>query len=220
MNLQRLKTALCLVLMFWGLFGGLSVIAAESAKPQKPRDLIAAPSNKALELSWSAPQGEKPVAYHVYVDGEFYKKVKATELKVENLKNGADYAIAVTAVDAAGLESDKVTVTESPANVLPLLIVIFLCIAYIYNKVFRVEQLTFRQSISKHVRALRNRQFKIAGRSVLIYGLILIGSYMLLFFQLMGLPIIISLAVAIGLMLIVRIRYWIQGRQSGPGESQ
>ena len=220
MHLRRLKTALCLVLMFWALCGGLSVIAADSAKPQKPRDVIAAPTNKALELSWSAPQGEKPVAYHVYVDGEFYKKVKTTELTIENLKNGTDYAIAVTALDAAGQESAKATVTESPANVLPMLIVIFLCIAYIYNKVFRVEQLTIRQSVSKHVRALRNRQFKVTGRSLLIYGLILVGSYMLLFFQLMGLPIIISLAVAIGLMLIVRIRYWIQGRQNGTGESQ
>ncbi len=220
MNLRRVKIVITLLLIFGAFFGSHIVMAGESAKPQKPRDVIAAPANKALELSWSAPSGQSPAAYHVYVDGDFYKKVKATEITIKNLENGTEYAIAVTALDAAGQESDKVTVSESPANVLPMLIVIFLCIAYIYNKVFRVEQLTIRQSVSKHVRALRNRQFKVTGRSLLIYGLILVGSYMLLFFQLMGLPIIISLAVAIGLMLIVRIRYWIQGRQNGTGESQ
>jgi hypothetical protein len=91
-------------------------------------------------------------------------------------------------------------------------LIIFVCIAYIYNKVFRVEQRTFRQSLVHHLRALRNRQFLVLTRSLWIYFLIALGAVMLVFFQLMGLPIIPSLAVAIGLMLMVRIRYWVQAR--------
>lgn len=206
--------------VFLMLSSAFSSLAAQTSKLEKPRDVLAAPSNQAIELSWSAPKGEGPVAYNVYVDGTFHKKVTERTITIKQLKNGNEYSFAVSALDAAGNESDKATVSESPKNVLPILLLIFLCIAYIYNKVFRVEQLTIRQSITKHFRAIRNRQFSVAGKSLLIYGLILCGSYMLLFFQLMGLPILISLAIAIGLMLIVRIRYWIQGRQNDAGESQ
>ncbi len=94
------------------------------------------------------------------------------------------------------------------------ILIIFLCVAYVYNKVFRIEQLTIRQSLVKHLRALRNRQFLVLGKTLLVYFLIYLGSLILAFFQKMGLPIIISLAIAIGLMLIVRVRYWIQGMQS------
>ncbi len=97
------------------------------------------------------------------------------------------------------------------------ILIIFLCVAYVYNKVFRVEPLTFRQSLTRHIQALRNRKFMVLGKSLLIYFLIYLGSLMLAFFQLMGLPIIISLAIAIMLMLIVRVRYWIQNLQAGKG---
>ena len=92
------------------------------------------------------------------------------------------------------------------------LIIIFVCVSYIYNKVFRTEKLTVRQSVRKHIQALKMRRFGVLGKSLLIYFLILLGSYMLVFFQLMGLPIIPSLAIAISLMLIVRIRYWVEER--------
>jgi hypothetical protein len=51
-------------------------------------------------------------------------------------------------------------------------------------------------------------------KEILIYIILAIGSFILLLFQLdLQLPIIPSLAVAVGLMFIVRIRYWITDRQ-------
>lgn len=73
--------------------------------------------------------------------------------------------------------------------------IIFAFVAFIYNKVFQVQQ---KLSI---------------GKTILVYVLIAIGSVMLLFFQIVGrLPIILCLGVAIFLMLLVRIRYFIEGR--------
>lgn len=51
------------------------------------------------------------------------------------------------------------------------------------------------------------------GKTIVVYLLIAIGSVMLLFFQTIGrLPIILCLGVAIFLMLLVRIRYFIEAR--------
>lgn len=73
--------------------------------------------------------------------------------------------------------------------------IIFAFVSFVYNKVFRVQQ---KLSI---------------GKTILVYLIIAIGSVMLLFFQTLGrLPIILCLAVAIFLMLLVRIRYFIEGR--------
>jgi YlaH-like protein len=76
------------------------------------------------------------------------------------------------------------------------LIIIFLCVSYVFNKVFRVQQkLT-------------------VGKTILVYVLIAIGSVMLEFFQIAGrLPIILCLCVAIVLMFMVRIRHFIEDRQ-------
>jgi hypothetical protein len=91
-------------------------------------------------------------------------------------------------------------------------LIIILSIAYIYNNVFRFDQRTLRQSLVFHLRALRMRKFAATARSFFIYFLIAVGALMLVFFQLMGLPIIPSLGIALGLMWTVRIRYWIQSR--------
>ena len=69
--------------------------------------------------------------------------------------------------------------------------IIFLLVTYVYNRVFRVRKLPL----------LKN---------VIVYSLIGIGSFLLLFFQMMGLPIILSLAVAVFLMLIFRVRTYIE----------
>jgi hypothetical protein len=69
--------------------------------------------------------------------------------------------------------------------------IIFLLVTYVYNRVFRVRKLPM----------LKN---------VIVYSLIGIGSFLLLFFQMMGLPIILSLAVAMFLMLIFRVRTYIE----------
>ncbi|WP_328591322.1 YlaH-like family protein [Paenibacillus albiflavus] len=73
--------------------------------------------------------------------------------------------------------------------------IIFVFVAFVYNKVFRVQQ---KLSI---------------GKTILVYVIIAIGSVMLLFFQVLGrLPIILCLGVAILLMLIVRVRHFIEDR--------
>jgi hypothetical protein len=71
--------------------------------------------------------------------------------------------------------------------------IIFLLVAYVYNRVFRVRKLPL----------LKN---------VIVFSLIAIGSFLLLIFQMLGLPIILSLAVAVFLMLIFRVRTYIEER--------
>lgn len=72
-------------------------------------------------------------------------------------------------------------------------ILIFVLITYVYNKVFRTRKLPIL-------------------KDAVIYLLLALGSGMLLFFQLAGLPIVPSLSVAVALMLMVKIRYLVEGR--------
>jgi hypothetical protein len=72
-------------------------------------------------------------------------------------------------------------------------ILIFIFLSYVYNKVFRTRKLPILKTI-------------------IIYILLAIGSLMLLFFQLIGLPIIFCLSIAIFLMLLVRVRYFVEKR--------
>lgn len=74
-------------------------------------------------------------------------------------------------------------------------VVIFVLITYVYNKVFRPQQ---KLSLPKEI---------------LLYIFMAIGAFMLLIFQIDKLPIIQCLLVAVGLMLLVRIRYFVEGRQ-------
>lgn len=71
-------------------------------------------------------------------------------------------------------------------------ILIYIFIIYIYNKVFRVRQLPI----------LKNAVVYLAAAG---------GAFILLYFQLMTLPVIYCLAVVICMMLIVRVRYFITG---------
>jgi len=70
---------------------------------------------------------------------------------------------------------------------------IYVLVTYVYNKVFRVRKLPLL-------------------KDAVIYLLIGVGSYLLLIFQIFGLPIVLSLSVAVGLMFLVRIRYFVEGR--------
>jgi hypothetical protein len=74
-------------------------------------------------------------------------------------------------------------------------LIIFVMVSYVYNNVFRTRKLPILKSL-------------------IVYFLIAMGSVMLLYFQLLGLPIVICLAVAIFLMFLVRIRYFIEKRAS------
>jgi c-di-AMP phosphodiesterase-like protein len=78
--------------------------------------------------------------------------------------------------------------------------IIIVLVSYVYNKVFRVRKLPLL-------------------KDMLIYLLIAIGSIILLFFQLNGLPIIASLAVAVFLMFLVRVRYFVEERAKRKRES-
>jgi hypothetical protein len=73
-------------------------------------------------------------------------------------------------------------------------LLIYAMITYVYNKVFKVRRLPIL-------------------KEAIIYLLLGVGALMLLFFQLATLPIVPCLAVAIGLMLMVRIRYFFQDRR-------
>ncbi|WP_379161187.1 YlaH-like family protein [Paenibacillus sp. sgz5001063] len=74
-------------------------------------------------------------------------------------------------------------------------IVIFILLTYVYNRVFRVNQ---KLSI---------------GKEIMLYLMMAVGSGMLLIFQHDKLPIIQCLLVAVGLMLLVRVRYMVEARQ-------
>ncbi|TDF96710.1 YlaH-like family protein [Paenibacillus piri] len=74
-------------------------------------------------------------------------------------------------------------------------IIIFVLITYVYNKVFKTRRLPIL-------------------KEAVIYLLLGVGALMLLMFQLGALPIIPSLAVAVALMLMVKIRYFFQERQN------
>ncbi|MGF7046128.1 putative tellurium resistance membrane protein TerC [Paenibacillus sp. DS2015] len=80
-------------------------------------------------------------------------------------------------------------------------LVIFVLITYVYNKVFRVQQ---KLPLLKEI---------------ILYILMALGSGMLLIFQHDKLPIIQCLLVAVGLMLLVRVRYFVEGRQKKKAEA-
>lgn len=74
--------------------------------------------------------------------------------------------------------------------------IIFFGLAFVYNKVFRVQKLPILKEI-------------------LVYLIMALGAFILLLFQLdLRIPIVPSLAIAVSLMLIVKIRYWVEGRQN------
>lgn len=73
-------------------------------------------------------------------------------------------------------------------------IIIYVLLTYVYNKVFRVRKLPILKEL-------------------IVYLGIAVGAFILLLFQVdLRLPIVYSIGVAVSLMLIVRIRYWITDR--------
>ncbi|WP_106768332.1 YlaH-like family protein [Paenibacillus faecalis] len=81
-------------------------------------------------------------------------------------------------------------------------IIIFVLIVFVYNKVFRVNQ---KLPLLKEI---------------LLYIMIALGSGMLLIFQVDKLPIIQSLLVAVALMLMVRIRYFVEDRRKKKAQTE
>jgi len=75
-------------------------------------------------------------------------------------------------------------------------ILIYVLIIFVYNKVFRSQQ---KLPLLKEI---------------ILYILMAIGSFLLLIFQIDKLPIIQCLLVAVVLMLMVRIRYFVEGRRN------
>ncbi|MGG6309901.1 YlaH-like family protein [Paenibacillus macerans] len=75
-------------------------------------------------------------------------------------------------------------------------LLILALVIFVYNKVFRAQQ--------------KLPLFK----EIILYLLMAIGSFLLLIFQIDKLPIIQCLLVAVVLMLMVRIRYFVEGRRN------
>lgn len=75
-------------------------------------------------------------------------------------------------------------------------ILIFVLVIFVYNKVFRTGQ---KLPLLKEI---------------ILYLLMAVGSFLLLIFQIDKLPIIQCLLVAVVLMLMVRIRYFVEGRRN------
>lgn len=78
---------------------------------------------------------------------------------------------------------------------------IFVLVIFVYNKVFRTQQ---KLPLLKEI---------------ILYLLMALGSFLLLIFQIDKLPIIQCLLVAVALMLMVRIRYFVEGRRNRKQES-
>lgn len=81
-------------------------------------------------------------------------------------------------------------------------LIIFVLVVFVYNKVFRSQQ-------------------KLPlWKEIILYLLMAIGCFLLLIFQIDKLPIIQCLLVAVLLMLMVRIRYFVEGRRKKRAEAE
>lgn len=79
-------------------------------------------------------------------------------------------------------------------HVLTTFVLIYVCLAFVYVKVFKVRKLPILKEL-------------------IIYLLIGVGAFLLLVFQVdLQLPIVPSMLAAVSLMLIVRIRAYFVGR--------
>ncbi|AFC32236.1 YlaH-like family protein [Paenibacillus mucilaginosus] len=72
---------------------------------------------------------------------------------------------------------------------------IFVLMSFVYNRVFRTRRLPIL-------------------KAAIVYILLAVFSVVLLDFQLFGLPVVASMSVAVLLMFMVRIRYFVEGRNS------
>lgn len=73
----------------------------------------------------------------------------------------------------------------------------FVFLAYIYHRVFQ------------------NRRLPIL-KAAIVYILLALGAFLMLIFQVdFGLPIMYCLLIAVMLILIVRVRYWLQDKGGG-----
>ncbi|KIL41724.1 hypothetical protein SD70_04965 [Gordoniibacillus kamchatkensis] len=75
-------------------------------------------------------------------------------------------------------------------------LLIFVMVAYVYHKVFATRRLPILKLI-------------------VVYAAMAVGCYLLLIFQLFGLPIVLCIAVALFLMLLTRVRAYAEKRQRG-----
>ncbi|MDF2814319.1 MAG: hypothetical protein K0Q81_519 [Paenibacillus sp.] len=74
-------------------------------------------------------------------------------------------------------------------------LIIYVFLVYIYNKVFRTRKLPVL-------------------KAAIVYIMMGVGAFILLLFQVdLELPIVLCLGVAVALMFMVRIRYWVESRQ-------
>jgi hypothetical protein len=75
-------------------------------------------------------------------------------------------------------------------------VLIFIMVAYVYHKVFATRRLPVLKLL-------------------VVYLAMAVGCYVLLIFQVFGLPIVLCIAVALFLMLLTRVRAYAEKRQRG-----
>ncbi|MFC0216321.1 YlaH-like family protein [Paenibacillus chartarius] len=80
-------------------------------------------------------------------------------------------------------------------------ILIFVMVAYVYHKVFATRKLPLLKLL-------------------LVYAAMAFGCYILLIFQIFGLPIVLCIAVALLLMLMTGVRAYAEKRQNRNASSQ
>ncbi len=74
------------------------------AAPGIPANLITAPGNNMVALSWTAPSGSSDIDYYiVYLDGVDVSHTSATSATITGLTNGDNYSIAVAAHNSGGV---------------------------------------------------------------------------------------------------------------------
>jgi CDP-diglyceride synthetase len=78
-------------------------------------------------------------------------------------------------------------------------LIILVCVIIVYNRVFRPRKLPLL-------------------KDAIVYLLMAAGSFLLLIFEVdAGLPIVFCLLVAVALLVVVRVRYWIIDRKKKNG---
>jgi titin len=94
-----------------------SVTATPLAPPSTPTNVVLAPSDSALAVSWTA--SSTATSYAVYVGGIFAVSSSTTTAMITGLTNGTSYAVTVVALNAGGASAASSPVTGTPVPPAP-----------------------------------------------------------------------------------------------------
>ena len=98
----------------------IRILTTDETAPTAPTNLVSQVSDTSVLLRWDASTDNvSVVGYRVYLNGETLKSTTETSLTITGLNPAIQYTIAVTAVDAAGNQSGKISVIISVNDLLP-----------------------------------------------------------------------------------------------------